>query len=149
MPGLTVLLVDDARSERMLLRHALTDLHRRLRIVEAATHAEALERFLEDRPDIVFLDIRMPRSNGLDILEDLLLERPETFVVMISHFGTREHVVRALRHGARDFVVKPFSLQKLAEILERVEDERQVRPQRRRGEPPPVDSPAPAQESAR
>ncbi len=124
MRPLTVLIVDDARSERVLLRHALTDLHRRLTILEAADHAEALALFQKRAVDIVLLDIRMPGIGGLEILEDLLGLDPEAFVVMVSHFSTREHVVRALRRGASGFVVKPFSYSKLAEIFDRYERER-------------------------
>ncbi len=124
MRPLTVLIVDDARSERVLLRHALTDLHRRLTILEAADHAEALALFQKRAVDIVLLDIRMPGIGGLEILEDLLALDPGAFVVMVSHFSTREHVVRALRRGAAGFVVKPFSYSKLAEIFDRYESER-------------------------
>ncbi len=123
MRPLTVLIVDDARSERVLLRHALTDLHRRLTILEAGDHAEALALFQKRAVDIVFLDIRMPGIDGLEILRDILDLDPTAFVVMVSHFSTREHVVRALRHGAVDFVVKPFSYSKLAEIFERYDVE--------------------------
>ena len=123
MPPLTILVVDDARSERVLLRHALTDLHRRLTILEAADHAEALALFQKRVVDIVFLDIRMPGIGGMEILQDILDLDPDAFVVMVSHFSTREHVVRALRHGAADFVVKPFSYAKLAEIFARYDAE--------------------------
>jgi two-component system chemotaxis response regulator CheY len=119
MRPLTVLIVDDARSERVLLRHALTDLHRRLEILEAADHAQALIRFRERPADIIFLDIVLPGHSGLHTLEELLALDPKAFIVMVSHFSTRAHVLQALRLGARDFVVKPFALQKLADILDR------------------------------
>ena len=124
MRPLTVLVVDDARSERVLLRHALTDLHRRLTILEAGDHAEALALFQKRAIDIVFLDIRMPGIGGIELLQDILELDPGAFVVMVSHFSTREHVVRALRLGAADFVVKPFSYAKLAEIFARYDAER-------------------------
>ncbi len=124
MRPLHVLIVDDTRSERVLLRHALTDLHRRLSILEAADHPEALALFQKQPIDLVFLDIRMPGVDGIGILRDILDLDPRAFVVMISHFSTREHVVRALRHGAADFVVKPFAYSKLAEIFARYESER-------------------------
>lgn len=124
MRPLTLLVVDDVRSERVLLRHALTDLHRRLDIVEARNHEEALTLYRRRPADIVFLDIVLPEHSGIRTLEELLRLDPRAFVVMVSHFSTREHVLRALRLGARDFVVKPFSLQKLADILERAERER-------------------------
>lgn len=124
MQPFTVLVVDDARSERVLLRHALTDVHRRLEIAEAANHEEALARYRERPADIVFLDIVLPGHSGLRTLEELLALDPRAFVVMVSHFSTRAHVLQALRLGARDFVVKPFSLQKLADILERAAREK-------------------------
>jgi two-component system chemotaxis response regulator CheY len=124
MRPFTVLVVDDARSERVLLRHALTDVHRRLEIVEAVNHEEALARYRERPADIVFLDIVLPGHSGIRTLEELLALDPKAFVVMVSHFSTRAHVLQALRLGARDFVAKPFPLRKLADILGRAAREK-------------------------
>ncbi len=113
----TVLVVDDSRGERLLLRHALTDLRSGLDILEAADDQEALALYQNRPVDLVFLDIRLPRRSGLEVLADLLLLDPEAWVVMVSHFSSREHVVRALRLGARDFVVKPFNYRRLEAIF--------------------------------
>lgn len=124
MRPLTVLVVDDVRSERVLLRHALTDLHRGLDVLEAHDHDAALARYRTRPADVVFLDIVLPGHDGIRTLEDLLALDPHAFVVMISHFSTRTRVLRALQSGARDFVVKPFSLRKLDDILGRAARER-------------------------
>ena len=125
----TVLVVDDSRSERLLLRHALTDLRRRLRILEAADDREALALYQNHPVDLVFLDIRLPRRSGLEVLADLLALDPGAWIVMISHFSTRDHVVQALRLGARDFVVKPFNYRRLEAIFASLEAARAEPPE--------------------
>lgn len=119
MPRLTVLIVDDARSERLLLRHALTDLRRDLEILEATDHGSALAAYRRRPIDIVFLDIQLPGRSGIATLESLLAHDPSAFVVMVSHHSTQDLVVKALRLGARSFIVKPYALAQLAAILAR------------------------------
>ncbi|GBD42861.1 Chemotaxis protein CheY [bacterium HR40] len=126
MPATQVLVVDDVRSERLLLRHALVDVEPAVEIVEADGHEGALAAYRRRPADVVFLDVVLRAATGLRTLEELLAFDPRAFVVMVSHHSTREHVLQALRLGARDFVVKPFSLQKLADILARAAHERRA-----------------------
>ena len=76
---------------------------------EAANGVEAVERFRELEPDLVTLDIVMPRMSGLEALRELISLRPDACVVMCSALGQEPLVEEALAAGARDFIVKPFS----------------------------------------
>ena len=126
MPELTILIVDDNRSERVLLKHALTDTRRPLRFIEAGNRAEAIDRFKQHKIDIVFLDIMLPGRNGLDVLGELCWLEPDVFVVMVSHHHTQDYVLQALRQGAKSFIVKPFSMAKVKSIFEKHEATRLV-----------------------
>lgn len=117
MDKLTILIVDDARSERILLRHALTDVRRDLTIYEAADRFEAVECLQKHSIDLVFLDIQLPGDSGIEILAELLELSPGIDVVMVSHHSTQDLVVGALRLGARGYIVKPFNLARLRETL--------------------------------
>ena len=103
-----VLIVDDALLIREMLRDILTEAGFAV-AGEAANGVEAVERFRELEPDLVTLDIVMPRMSGLEALRELISLRPDACVVMCSALGQEPLVEEALAAGARDFIVKPFS----------------------------------------
>lgn len=75
---------------------------------EATNGIEAVEQFLELRPDLVTMDIVMPKKSGIDAVKDILVEDPQAVVVMCSALGQETLVMEALQAGAKDFIVKPF-----------------------------------------
>ena len=102
-----VLIADDAAFMREMLRDILTEGGHEV-VGEAADGNEAVAAFQEHQPDIVTLDIVMPRKSGLEALRDIMSISPEANVVMCSALGQEALVMEALDAGARDFVVKPF-----------------------------------------
>jgi DNA-binding NtrC family response regulator len=70
--------------------------------------------------DVVLLDLKLPGSRGLDALHSVRKQRPEALVIVITGFGTIQSAVQAMRDGAYDYVTKPFSLEELRLLLERV-----------------------------
>jgi len=92
---------------------------------EATNGIEALDQFIELRPDLVTMDIVMPKRSGIDAVKGILAEDPGACVVMCSALGQETLVMEALQAGARDFIVKPFKpdsvIQTLAKILEKSE----------------------------
>ncbi len=103
----TVLAIDDDELVRRAFRRVL--LQRGYVVLEAPDGQSGLDVFRVQRPDAVLLDLRMPGIDGLDVLSTLVLEAPETPVVVISGEGTMTDVVQALRRGAWDFVAKPVT----------------------------------------
>ena len=69
----------------------------------------AVERFAQERPDIVLLDLIMPGQSGVETLERILAIDPDAFVVIVSSLGTEEAVHACLTSGARSFLQKPFT----------------------------------------
>lgn len=80
---------------------------------EAKDGLEALSAYERTQPDVVLLDIAMPRMDGLTALEKLKKLYPESKVVMCSSLGDQERIIKAISRGASDFVVKPFQRQRL------------------------------------
>jgi two-component system nitrogen regulation response regulator NtrX len=102
-----ILVVDDEQNIRWSLGLVLGDAG--YRVVSAGDGVEALAAVEAEPPDAVFLDIELPKLNGMEVLRRLRTERPDLPVVMVTGHGTIERAVEATRLGALDFVEKPFS----------------------------------------
>jgi two-component system, NtrC family, response regulator AlgB len=113
-----VLLIDDDASLRRSLRLALETLQHR--VTEVASGAEAEERLGHGMFDVAFLDLRLGRDQGLDVLPTLLALAPGLDVVVITAYATIETAVEAMRRGAFDYLPKPFTPSQLRLVLERV-----------------------------
>ena len=101
-----ILVVDDAAFMRMRCKKLLSQSG--FDVIEAATGAQAVEVYKEDRPDVVLLDITMPDMDGLTALKELKKLDPNVKVAMVSAMGQQSVVMEALKFGAQDFLVKPF-----------------------------------------
>ncbi|MCI0521607.1 MAG: response regulator [Chloroflexi bacterium] len=116
---LSLLLVEDDPVLRDLISLALQRAAR-YQVTAVEDGEEALEVFAQSRPQVLLLDILLPRLNGLQLLarlkEDDLLG--DTTVVMTSALGYQEVIEQAIAAGARDFLVKPFDVETLLERLE-------------------------------
>ena len=110
MAGEHILVVDDEPAIQTTLRGVLED--EGYRVTTVGSGEDALRFVTEEHPDVVFLDIWMPKKDGLDTLAELKRARPEAPVIMISGHGTIETAVKATRLGAYDFIEKPLSLEK-------------------------------------
>ncbi len=104
-----ILVADDESSIRDAIKFDFAE--RGIENTIFASHGrEAQELFDTYEPDIVLLDIKMPKLDGMQLLKYIIAKAPETKVIMISAHGTIELAVEAMKIGAYDFVVKPFSL---------------------------------------
>lgn len=101
-----ILVVDDAAFMRMRCKKLLSQSG--FDVIEAATGAQAVEVYKEDRPDVVLLDITMPDMDGLTALKELKKLDPNVKIAMVSAMGQQSVVMEALKSGAQDFLVKPF-----------------------------------------
>jgi len=124
---LTAMIVDDEELARKILKEYLAA-HPDVRIVaECANGYEAVKAVSETHPDLVFLDIQMPKLDGFEVLE-LIGQGPQ--VIFVTAYD--QYALRAFEVHAVDYLLKPFSPERLAEALER------ARQGIRRGESQPV-----------
>lgn len=102
-----ILVVDDEKNIRLTMAQSLEPLGM---TVETAINGEEALQKLEDRPfGLVFLDLRMPGMDGMEVLKRISEKWPGTRVVIITAYGTIENAVEAMKLGAVDFIQKPFS----------------------------------------
>ena len=118
MPGLRVLVVDDECVLADTLAEFLSgEGHSAAVAYDARTAMEKAKSF---DPEVVLCDIQLPGSSGLDLLETLRNQRPETSVIMITAYATVDSAVAAFRHGASDYLIKPVLFEDLTARLARI-----------------------------
>ena len=113
-----VMIVDDAAFMREMLRDILTEAGYEI-AAEAADGNEAVDMYATQSPDLVTLDIVMPRKSGLEALRELIEKYPSACIVMCSALGQEALVMEALEAGAKDFIVKPFKPDNVVEVVEK------------------------------
>ena len=112
-----VMIVDDNADIRALLKARL---EARGFLVQSAEDGEAaLAQFTHFRPDIAFLDIKMPRLGGLDVLQVIRAQNLDMAVVLTAAMGLEQMAINALRHGADDYLRKPFDGAEFQAALDR------------------------------
>jgi len=115
---LNLLIVDDERSIREACREVAQSLGFNAFIAESAEHAF---RLIDAQSfDSVLLDLRLPGAGGLEALRRIKERRPEAVVIVVTGYGTVQSAVQAMKNGAYDYVTKPFSVEELKLLLERV-----------------------------
>ncbi len=114
-----ILIVDDAAFMREMLRDILTEEGYEI-VAEAADGDEAISAYNDCQPDLVMLDIVMPRTSGLEALREISAAHPGANIVMCSALGQEALVTEALDAGAKDFVVKPFKPERALEVVKKV-----------------------------
>ena len=114
-----ILVVDDDNLSRQFLVEAVKSLG--FQVAIARDGNEGFEQARNSSPDIVLTDLRMPGSDGLQLVERLKNEMPGLPVVVITAHGTVETAVQAMRRGAVDFLMKPCTADTLQLVLRRIE----------------------------
>jgi len=122
---LRILLVDDDPAVRRSLSETLSEEGHEVRASESAE--VALSQLDEYAPDLILSDIRMPGLSGIELLECVKERAPSVDVILMTAYDDMPTVVRAMREGAFDFLVKPLQLEELQAVLDRVLADRRAR----------------------
>ncbi|SYX82441.1 response regulator [Paenibacillus alvei] len=118
-----ILVADDEALVRASLRSMLAELNMPVHVIgEARNGEEALRYVAERQPDLVFVDIRMPKLNGLEVIAQSRANSPHTKWIIISGHSEFQYAKEALRLGACNYLLKPFSLDELQDSLIRAQE---------------------------
>ena len=114
----TILIADDEAEVVQLVRMILE--WEGYTVVAAADGLETLERAEMDKPDLILLDVRMPKMSGLTVLEHLSRSETAIPVIMLSVVTTQPDVRSALQRGAVAYLTKPFELKEMTRLVEQI-----------------------------
>jgi two-component system chemotaxis response regulator CheY len=113
-----VLIADDASFMRQMIRDIIEPEGFEV-VGEASDGVEVIEKFKELHPDMVMMDIVMPKCSGIDSVKGIIAMDPTARVVMCSALGQESLVMEAIEAGAKDFIVKPFKPETMVSTLKK------------------------------
>ena len=116
-----VMIVDDLSFVKLVLKDIVEKAGFSV-VALASDGVEALELFREHRPQVVLLDITMPRMDGITALRQMRKIDPAASVIMCSALGQQRLIVQAIGLGARDFIVKPFRPERVVGAIKKALD---------------------------
>ncbi|MBG9450410.1 chemotaxis protein CheY [Cytobacillus firmus] len=114
-----ILIVDDAKFMRVTLSSILKKADHEI-VGEGETGKEAVDLFVNLKPDLVMMDITMPEMSGLEAVREIKRDNPNAKVIMCSAMGQQKVVVESIEAGAKDFIIKPFDEGRVLEAVNRV-----------------------------
>lgn len=125
--AITVVIADDIPTTRDDIKRLLYFEEDIEVIGEASDGYEAVALAEELKPDVILMDINMPRMDGIEATERITTNNPQTAIVIISIQGENEYLKKAMAAGAREYLIKPFTAKELSETIRRVYETQQKR----------------------
>jgi len=122
MPAECILVIDDSADIRAFLREKVLEPAGYM-VLTASDGQSGLERALAERPDLIMLDVNMPRMTGIEVLEALQKEKARVPVILMTFYGSETVAVQAFRLGVKDYLRKPFEIDEVMRSIERALNE--------------------------
>lgn len=114
-----IIIVDDStmarRSLAAILKHAGHTV-----VAEAANGMQAYNAYERHNPDLVTMDIAMPVMNGIDSIKKILKAHPHAVIIIVSAMNQRASIFEAIQSGAKHYILKPFTYEKVVDIINQV-----------------------------
>lgn len=113
-----VMICDDSILARKQLKDVLVSIGC-TNFVEAKDGQMAIDLYKSENPDIVFLDIVMPKLDGIEAVKQIISHNRNACVIMVSSVGTQNQIKASIEEGAKDFIQKPFVTSQIVGILKK------------------------------
>lgn len=113
-----ILIVDDSKTSRKMLRNILEE-NGHVVVDEAVDGEDGVKKFMEHKPDLVTLDITMPRIDGIEALSMIKAVNPAAKVIMLTAAGQKNKMIDCIKLGADEFLTKPFDKAEIVSVVER------------------------------
>ena len=111
-----ILVVDDEESVRYSFQRAFGSDYQ---ILTAETGEEALSEIERSSPELIFLDVRMPKMSGLEVLMRIKVDHPKLPVILMTAYSDTDTAIEAMKRGAFDYVLKPFENREIKQLIEK------------------------------
>jgi two-component system, chemotaxis family, chemotaxis protein CheY len=116
-----IMIADDSDAIRMVLKDILAIGKHKL-VAEASNGTETVQEFIKTNPDLVLLDMAMPKKDGLTALKEIISMRPDAKIVMITASDNQETMKECISSGALAYILKPFNFQDVLSTIAQVLD---------------------------
>ena len=117
-----IMVAEDSDEIRLLLKDLLKIANHKV-VAEAVNGEEAVKKFNEIKPDVLLLDIAMPKKDGLDTLKEIIATNPNAKIVMITASDNLKTMQDCLKAGALAYVLKPFDFDQVLKIISKSLDQ--------------------------
>lgn len=124
----SILVVEDEKPLCELLESYLSRLG--YEVTAALNGADALDLTCEQSFDIYFLDLMLPGMDGFGLMKEIFAKSPDAYIVIMTAYGTLDNAMHAIREGAYEFVTKPFDLEVIGKIIQRISEHEQLKSER-------------------
>ncbi|MCR5452616.1 MAG: response regulator [Lachnospiraceae bacterium] len=115
--NLKILVGDDSILARKQLKDVITKYTDNPEFIEAANGQEAVDKYSETNPDLVFLDIVMPVKDGISAVKDIIAINNKAKIIIVSSVGTQNQLKSAIEAGAKDFIQKPIRSEQVEAVI--------------------------------
>lgn len=112
-----ILIVDDMKFVRNDLRKIIEQTDFAEVVGEAEDGYDAIQKYKNLKPDLVTMDLIMPRMNGVEAIEKIMNYDNDALIIVISMVGNDKYIMDATQKGARDYIRKPFDQERIIEVL--------------------------------
>lgn len=114
-----VMIVDDSDSIRLILKDILVIGKHNL-VSELSSGMNVLEEYIKTNPDVILLDMAMPKKDGISVLKEIIEFKPSAKIIMISASDSQDTVKECMKIGAAAYILKPFNFQNILETITNV-----------------------------
>ncbi|MPN00136.1 Chemotaxis protein CheY [bioreactor metagenome] len=116
-----ILICDDSAFMRMMLKKILMEKGHEV-VAEAGDGRQAVQFYRQFKPDLITMDITMPKMDGIEAVKIIHDENPLVRIIMVTAIGQRSVITEALKAGASDFIVKPFDAGQVMDTIVKILD---------------------------
>ncbi|WP_010135825.1 sigma-54-dependent transcriptional regulator [Ochrovirga pacifica] len=121
-----ILIIEDEAAIRRVLKRIIADENKTYQVEEAEDGLEGLQLLKDNDYDLILCDIKMPKMDGVEVLEKIKTDKPEIPVIMISGHGDLDTAVQTMRLGAYDYISKPPDLNRLLNTVRNALDQKKL-----------------------
>jgi CheY-like chemotaxis protein len=126
MSGEKILIVDDRRENLLFLANSVLR-PEGYRVVTAMDGKDGLDKAFAERPDLIIMDLKMPRMSGLEVLSALRKADCDIPIILTTFYGSEQAAIQAFRQGVKDYIIKPYEVTEMLDSVERALSEQRLR----------------------